>query len=120
MYVELRNTGMIITPRERAAIEERLRTALSRYGDDVRSAVMRLRDVNGPRGGVDVRCHLAVATYGGVNVLIDERGDSVRAAIDVALDRATANLARAVHRSRGLRGREFLRVRNRKVSGGLQ
>lgn len=62
---------------------------------------VRLSDINGPRGGVDKRCRVEVATRsGGVVVVVTAVARDWRSAIDQALGRAARSLLRAVRRTR--------------------
>jgi ribosome-associated translation inhibitor RaiA len=80
------------------AIERRVTrgvgAALGRLFDSVTAAVVRLRDVNGPRGGVDKACRIVVR--------LRDRGTSFVEAIDrdlyAAIDAAAAKLGRSVRR----------------------
>src|SRR5690349_19560107 len=80
--------------------------ALGRLRDSVTAAVVRLRDVNGPRGGIDKACRIVVRLRG--------RGTSVAEAVDrdlyAAIDAAAAKLGRSVRRH--LRRRRTLRRRH--------
>lgn len=71
--------------------------ALGRFGARVRSLTIRLRDINGPRGGHDKHCLVAVQLSGSRRQIfvedIDVNGDAV---IDRAADRAARAVARAV------------------------
>lgn len=62
--------------------------ALDRVGHTVRRVVVRLFDVNGPRGGQDKRCHVLVELQGGEAVFLDETTDCLYASIDRASTRA--------------------------------
>ncbi len=107
MKIEVRSTELELTPTERVDLEERIASGLGRFYEQIHVVRARVRDINGPRGGVDVACHLMIVARTGVTVLIDERAASLKAAVDVALDRATFNLTRALGRARNLRtGRE--------------
>jgi ribosome-associated translation inhibitor RaiA len=80
------------------AIERRVKrgvgAAVGRLLDSVTAAVVRLRDVNGPRGGIDKACRIVVRLRG--------RGTSVAEAVDrdlyAAIDAAAAKLGRSVRR----------------------
>ena len=101
------------------AIELRVRhgvgAALGRLRDSVTAAVVRLRDVNGPRGGVDKACRIVVRVRG--------RGASVAEAVDrdlyAAIDAAAAKLGRSMRRRarrwRTLRREHAMRREHRRV-----
>jgi ribosomal subunit interface protein len=60
MRLEIRRRRLGVSEALRAHVERRLRTALARFGGRVGLVRVYLRDVNGPRGGVDKRCRIAV------------------------------------------------------------
>jgi hypothetical protein len=61
MSVWVRSRGFELTDALRAHAERRLRYALGRFRMRLRSVILRLDDVNGPRGGNDKRCQIVVA-----------------------------------------------------------
>jgi len=83
----------------------RLVFALGRFGPRVRSLSVRLKDVNGPKGGVDKVCLIAVRLSEPRSEIVIEDGDADAAvAIDRAVDRAGRAVARAVSAMRDWRG----------------
>lgn len=78
----------------------RLEYALGRFGRRVRSVTVRLTDVNGPRGGVDKKCAVAVRLNAPKRLVVIEDVDAEAAiAIDRAADRAARAVVRAVRTS---------------------
>lgn len=65
----------------------------------VAHAKMRLTDVNGPRGGVDKQCQLALSTEGAGSLVITALAADWRSALDSALARAPRLLMRHRRRS---------------------
>ena len=76
----------------------RVRFAMRRLSALVPRAKVRLSDVNGPRGGVDKRCQLALSTVGAGEVVITTLAQDWRTALDLSLGRATRALKRALRR----------------------
>lgn len=75
----------------------RLEYALGRVSSRVRSVTVRLTDVNGPRGGVDKKCAVAVRLARPKRLIVIEDTDADTAiAIDRAADRAARAVVRAV------------------------
>jgi ribosomal subunit interface protein len=60
MRLEIRRRRLEVSEALRAHVERRLRTALGRFARRVGRVRVYLRDVNGPRGGVDKRCRIVV------------------------------------------------------------
>jgi len=83
----------------------RLEFALGRFGPRVRSLAVRLKDVNGPKGGVDKVCLVAVRlTVPRCEIVIEDGDADAAVAIDRAVDRAGRAVARAVRAGRDRRG----------------
>ena len=84
----------------------RFEFALGRFHGRVRSIAVRVADVNGPRGGVDKRCHVTVRLAAPKRTLVIEDADSDAAvAIDRLADRTARTVARAVDTLTEWRGR---------------
>ena len=88
--------------------ESRVRFVLRRLSWLVPRAEVHLSDVNGPRGGVDKRCQVALKTDGAGSVVVAAMARDWRTALDQALARAARFLVRLWRRgsdSRRLRQR---------------
>lgn len=71
--------------------------ALGRFGPRVQSLSVRLRDLNGPRGGEDKLCAVAVRLHGAARAIVVQETDAdTAAAISRAADRTARAVARAV------------------------
>jgi hypothetical protein len=84
-------------------VRRRLMFAVGRFGDRVRSARVRLADVNGPKGGADKQCRIELDMRPGGRVFAESVEPDWRAAVDLAADRAGRSVSRAFERSRALR-----------------
>ena len=87
----------------RAYIQRRLRFALDRFGAQIGTVAVRLADLNGPRGGLDKACALAVTLEPANVVRVTQRNRSVQSAVDVAVERAAEAVASCLARRRDLR-----------------
>jgi ribosome-associated translation inhibitor RaiA len=77
----------------RESAEERIKQKLERFQDVIREVHLTVRDLNGPKGGVDTQCQVRV--FGDhLEVIVDEKAETVSDAVGGALDRAVQNLAR--------------------------
>jgi hypothetical protein len=81
----------------------RVRFALRRLTWLVPRAVVQLSDLNGPRGGVDKRCRVALTVPGAGSVVVTAVARDWRSALDQAVSRATRALLRLWRRSRETR-----------------
>lgn len=100
----------------RDVVERRAALKLSRFADLIAAVHVSVRDINGPRGGVDLRCQIRVQLKRGSDVIIQETAASVRDAIVGAFDRAARSVARRLQRQTdryqtGVRGRGVLPLR---------
>ena len=99
MKLELHARGLPLTEELRDHAERRLGSALGRFRGRLRSAQVRLTDVNGPRGGDDIDCRVAIDVAGTGTLQVREvRGDPF-AAVSRALDRIAHSLTRKISRS---------------------
>lgn len=83
----------------RETVESRVRFVLRRLNTLVPRAEVLLDDVNGPRGGVDKRCRIALRTDGAGPVVISSIAADWRTALDEALARASRHVLRAWRRA---------------------
>lgn len=95
--------GLLLTKSHWRTIERILGTTLGRFSHRMHSIDVWLEDVNGPRGGVDIRCRLDVQMRSGgkstVSALaIDEYAATAKAAV-----RAREFVDRRVKKARGRR-----------------
>lgn len=75
-------------------VEARVRFVTQRLSHGVSRAVVRLKDTNGPRGGIDKQCQIQLNTASGGVLVVSSRGGDWRAAMDMALARASHALKR--------------------------
>lgn len=80
--------------------ERRVRFVMRRLTWLVPRATVQLSDVNGPRGGVDKRCQVALQTERGARVVVTSVAHDWRAAFESALARAVRSLVRQWTRQR--------------------
>lgn len=99
MQLNIRVRKLMVDEATRVLVARRLRFALSRFGERIVKATVKLEDVNGPRGGVDKRCHVTVILRPTGMILIEDHDADLRTAVNRAADRAS----RAVHRELKLR-----------------
>ncbi len=78
----------------------RVRFAMRRLGWLAPRASVQLSDVNGPRGGVDKRCQIEIATNGGAPIVVTSMARDWMSALQSALARATQSLLHHYKRSR--------------------
>jgi putative sigma-54 modulation protein len=108
MKIEVRFRAIQASDALREHVARRVHFQLSRFNGEVSSVVIRIADINGPKGGADKRCHVTVRGPSISPVMIEDLSADAHSAIDMALERA----ARTV-------GRELKRLRASRRSDGL-
>lgn len=101
MQMNIQCRGFTLTEGLRDYARNRLACSLSHGEVHVVRVIMRLSDINGPRGGEDKRCHLEVRLKGLPGVVVEDTQTDLYLAIDRAAERAGRTLAR--HMARGRR-----------------
>ena len=99
MELNVRGLNFDLTDAILAHVRRRLHEGLAHYAPRLRGVTVRVSDVNGPRGGVDKRCHLEVTADAVGTVVVEE----VDADLYRAVDRAAARLRRQLAREFGRR-----------------
>lgn len=103
MKTEVRFTGIDASDALRAYVVRRIHFRLSRFDGEVRSVVVRIGDVNGPKGGADKRCRVLVRGRGPGRVTAEELSADPYSAVDLALERTARAVARDLERGHGVR-----------------
>ena len=103
MRIHVRSRRFELTDALRAHAERRLLFALGRFGRRVQSVMLRMDDVNGPRGGADQRCQIVARLAPWGDVRVEELDGDLYAAIDRAADRLDRAVAREAERRREMR-----------------
>jgi hypothetical protein len=99
--VAVRTSGVTVEADLRERIHERLGWRLGKFAPRIERISVRLEDVNGPRGGVDVECRIKAVLSSFPSVVVSE----VAKTPVEAFDRAGLRLERAVRGAIGRRGR---------------
>ncbi len=100
MRVDIRGFGLAIDSPTRAYIERRFLFALGRFSTRIHRVSVSLTDVNGPRGGRDIRCLASVQIAPTGLVTIEVSDERSTAASDRAAERAAMAVARELDRRR--------------------
>ncbi|MFT5285698.1 MAG: putative sigma-54 modulation protein [Planctomycetota bacterium] len=103
MKLELRAKGIRVTEKLQAHIDRHLRTAMGRFGDQVRRVQISLKDINGPKGGEDIRCEITAQMAHSGAIVIHETNTNPFAAVARASSRAGHTLSRQLDRMKARR-----------------
>jgi ribosome-associated translation inhibitor RaiA len=94
----IRTAGAPIDAGDRAYLRRKLGAKLGKFARAVERVTVRVRDVNGPRGGVDKACTIKVVLTGLPSVVVEQKHASLQAAMDAALQRTERAVRRSVER----------------------
>lgn len=100
MHIQIHASNFDLTAGLRERISRRLAFALKHGRDVVSRIVVRLSDINGPRGGTDKRCGIEVRLKGARAITVAETETDLYVAIDRAAERTGHTLARRMARRR--------------------
>ena len=103
MHIDIQARDFPMTQALRSHVERRVAFALSTRYDRINRILVRLSDINGPRGGNDKCCQLCVVLPGQADVVIEDTQANLYAAIDRAADRAGRVVSRKLARLRNVR-----------------
>jgi len=94
MQIEIQARNFFLTQAIQNHVERRLDFALSTRHEHIQRILVRLSDINGPRGGVDKRCLIEVRIDGLSSIVIQD----VQNDLYIAIDRVAGRAARSVLR----------------------
>jgi putative sigma-54 modulation protein len=80
--------------------QRRIENGLHRIGGYVRTACVRLADINGPRGGNDKHCRVTVRLATGDEVVVNALDSCPYRAVDGAVNRLKRTVKKTLHRRR--------------------
>ncbi len=100
MQVEVKFRGLESSDAVRAHAHRRVRFQLGRFGHQIHRVLIRLEDVNGPKGGVDTRCQVTVHGPELGSKVLDELSTDPHSAVDLAITRLARSVARQLGRGR--------------------
>ena len=100
MQIDIQARNFLLTDAIRSHIERRLGFALSSRDEHIQRVMVRLSDINGPRGGADKCCHIQVVLIRLADVVIEDTEVDLYNAIDRAADRASRTVGRRLARHR--------------------
>lgn len=82
----------------RAYIRRKLGMKLGKFALSIERVTVRIRDVNGPRGGIDHQCQVKVVLSGLPSVVVEVQDASMQAAIDAAISAAARSVRKSLQR----------------------
>ncbi|MCC6526121.1 MAG: HPF/RaiA family ribosome-associated protein [Polyangiaceae bacterium] len=103
MKIEIRFRSLTANDALEEHAVRRVHLELARFGREVDAVVVRIADVNGPRGGVDKRCQVTVSGRRIGALAVDGRHEDAFAAVSLALGRGARAVGRGLERARAER-----------------
>ncbi len=100
MQIDIQARNFPLTDALCSHVKRRLGFMLSARDEYIQRVLVRLSDINGPRGGIDKCCHIQVALNHLPDVVIKDAEADLYAAIDRAVDRAGRTVCRRLERQR--------------------
>ncbi|HEX5071558.1 MAG TPA: HPF/RaiA family ribosome-associated protein [Gemmatimonadaceae bacterium] len=96
----IRVDGVRLDDDDRAYIRRRLGEKLGKYASSIERVTVRVRDVNGPRGGVDLLCRIKVVLSGLPSVVVEHQSALLKPALTRSLSAAERAVRQTVQRRR--------------------
>lgn len=96
----IRSVGGVLDAEDRAYLRRKLGLRLGKFAPAIERTSVRVEDVNGPRGGIDKTCRIKIVLSGLPSVVVEERHQSVQAAMDGALAKVERAVRQQVQRRR--------------------
>lgn len=96
----IRVTGVRLDDDNRAYIRRRLGEKLGKYARFIERVTVRVRDINGPRGGVDILCSIKVVLSGFPSVVVEHQAERLQPALTRSFNSVERAVRQAVQRRR--------------------
>lgn len=110
VQILVRGRNVEVTKDLRAHVENRVGTALGRFGDRIGGVVVRFTDTEGPDGDLDrTRCEIQVSLRPR-NVRVEGTDRDAVAVLDEVSTRVSRSIARAIEREQDLDPARFLTI----------
>jgi len=100
IHIHIRAFGISVAQKTRTSIRQKLDRKLRKFARSVERVSVRLRDVNGPRGGVDHVCRIKVVLRNLPSVVYEKQDTSLETAFGGALTGAERAVRRTLQRRR--------------------
>lgn len=107
MQLEIHTGNITKTADLEQHITRRLQFALSWANHSLDKVVLRINDINGPKGGADKSCRIQIPLAGASPIVVEELQADLYVAIDRAVERAGRTLRRKLARKRQFSHQRF-------------
>ena len=103
MHIKINTRDFSLTPALSSFIDEKMKFALSRYNQRIRVAEISLKDINGPRGGVDKQCIIKMKLNQFKTLVVEDVSEDAYKAINACCQRAKRRAERHFNRAKTMR-----------------
>lgn len=103
MDLRIKTPNLTIAQRIQTAVASRVVKTLSRPAEKIRSLEITIRDVNGPRGGLDHTVQLVLRPIWGEEIVVRHQAADAYSGVSAAIKRALRTLKCAEERRRSTR-----------------
>jgi putative sigma-54 modulation protein len=103
MKIDIRSSNLPRSESLHAHIERKLAFALGRFADRIRVVHVRVRDLNGPRGGIDKLCRMVLFVAPRSSLVVEATDADAYAAVSQAALKLQERFVRNLTRKRGAR-----------------
>jgi hypothetical protein len=97
--LNVRLSGVTLDDATRDWVARRTERQLGKFSQHIERVTVRLKDVNGPRGGTDQLCRVKVVLPGLPSTLVEERAATPRDAFNLAASSATRAVRKSIERA---------------------
>lgn len=108
--------GTQLSDSDREYIRKKIGEKFRKAAGKIVRLSLRVRDINGPKGGVDHVCRIKILPFGLPPIVVEERSTRLLTAVDEALRTAERTLVSTLNRRRTKPIRKIKRERARKVA----
>lgn len=119
MRTQIHSNGLMVTESITGWVHDRLHAAVGRHESRLDRVEVRLRDINGPRGGEDMECDLFAHLRGAGVIVVKEHTADLYSAISLAAGRLKNALGRRLEFPRRNRQR-YIAQPEARVAPGLR
>ncbi|WP_191602990.1 HPF/RaiA family ribosome-associated protein [Marinomonas algicola] len=98
MKIKVQTRHLALTSELKEYVKRRILFALDSRFDKIKRVIVTLSDINGPKGGEDMRCQVLVKLDGQKDIVIDHKQAHLRSAIDKAADKASRTVTKRIER----------------------
>lgn len=98
MQFEIYGKNIPVTEQLRSHIQRRFSFALERFAVRIARVCVRVGDQNGPKGGIDKRCRVAIVLLPSTTIVMEAQDANIYTAIDRVAEKAGRCIGRSLRR----------------------